>query len=84
MAQDSTYKFFEVILIDPMHKTIRRDPRINWICNAVHKHRELRGLTAAGKKNRGMGKGHRYNKTIGGSRRKNWKKHNTLSLKRYR
>ena len=84
VAQDSTYKFFEVILIDPMHKTIRRDPRINWICNAVHKHRELRGLTAAGKKNRGMGKGHRYNKTIGGSRRKNWKKHNTLSLKRYR
>eukprot|EP00343_Euplotes_focardii_P005709 CAMPEP_0205817112 /NCGR_PEP_ID=MMETSP0205-20121125/23791_1 /ASSEMBLY_ACC=CAM_ASM_000278 /TAXON_ID=36767 /ORGANISM="Euplotes focardii, Strain TN1" /LENGTH=32 /DNA_ID= /DNA_START= /DNA_END= /DNA_ORIENTATION= len=28
------------------------------------KHRELRGLTAAGRKNRGMvGKGHRYSKT---------------------
>jgi large subunit ribosomal protein L15e len=29
---------------------IRRDPRINWIVNPVHKHRESRGLTAIGKK----------------------------------
>lgn len=35
--QDSTYKYFEVILVDPQHKAIRRDARINWICNAVHK-----------------------------------------------
>merc|ERR1712076_71547 len=56
----------------------------NWICKAVHKHRELRGLTAAGKKNRGMRKGHGYNKVIGSSRRANWKKHNITSLRRYR
>jgi len=30
-----------------------QDSRINWICNPVHKHRELRGLTSAGKKYRG-------------------------------
>ena len=40
-------------MVDPQHKAIRRDPRINWICKAVMKHRELRGLTSAGRKNRG-------------------------------
>ncbi|KAH8796604.1 ribosomal protein L15e [Hyaloscypha finlandica] len=81
--QDSTYKYFEVILVDPQHKAIRRDPRISWIVNPVHKHRESRGLTATGKKSRGLGKGHGYNKTTAG-RRKTWKRHNTLKLQRYR
>merc|ERR1712144_92947 len=81
--QDSTYKYFEIILVDPQHKAIRRDPRINWIVKAVHKHRESRGLTATGKKSRGLNKGHRYNNTRGG-RRKAWKRNNTLSLWRYR
>jgi large subunit ribosomal protein L15e len=31
--------------------------------------------------NRGLGKGHRYNHTPA---RSTWKKHNTLSLRRYR
>jgi len=47
--QDGVYKYFEVILVDPAHKVIRRDARINWICNAVHKRRDIRGLTSAGK-----------------------------------
>ena len=81
--QDSTYKYFEVILVDPQHKAIRRDPRINWIVAPVHKHRESRGLTATGKKSRGLGKGHGFNHTTAG-RRKTWKRHNTLNLQRYR
>ena len=84
VGQDSVFKFYEVILVDPQHKAIRRDPRINWLCNAVHKHRELRGLTAAGRKNRGVGKGHRHSKVIGGSHHASWKRRNTLSLRRYR
>ncbi|KAJ2977394.1 hypothetical protein NQ176_g4396 [Zarea fungicola] len=40
-------------------------------------------LTATGKASRGLNKGHRYNKTRAG-RRKTWKRHNTLSLWRYR
>ncbi|XVE65109.1 hypothetical protein DITRI_Ditri07aG0155200 [Diplodiscus trichospermus] len=52
--EDSTYNYFEVILVDVAHNAISNDPRINWICNPVHKHRELRGLTSAGKKNRGL------------------------------
>jgi Ribosomal L15 len=35
--QDSTYKYYEVILVDPQHKAIRRDARINWIVKPVHK-----------------------------------------------
>lgn len=81
--QDSTYKYYEVILVDPQHKAIRRDARINWIVAPVHKHRESRGLTATGKKSRGLGRGHKYNNTTAG-RRKTWKRHNTLSLWRYR
>lgn len=40
----------QVILVDPSHKAVRRDPRMNWICDPVHKRRESRGLTGAGKK----------------------------------
>ncbi|KAB1724630.1 50S ribosomal protein L15e, partial [Klebsiella pneumoniae] len=77
VCQDATYKFYEVILVDPMHKAIRRNPEAQWICKAVHKHRELRGLTSAGRKSRGLGKGHGYARTIGGSRRATWKRRNT-------
>jgi len=44
VAQDGTYKYFEIICVDPFHNAIRNDPRINWICEPVHKHRELRGI----------------------------------------
>ena len=84
VAQDATYKFYEVILIDPFHKGIRQDARINWICRANKKHRELRGLTSAGRKSRGLGHGHRYSLATGGSRRKCWKRRQQLSLRRYR
>eukprot|EP00439_Symbiodinium_sp_Y106_P027220 s4356_g3.t1 len=53
VAQDAVHKWFEVVMVDPFHKTVRDDPRINWICKPVMKHRELRGLTAAGKKDSG-------------------------------
>ncbi|XP_049777532.1 60S ribosomal protein L15-like [Schistocerca cancellata] len=54
VAQDSTYKYYEVILVDPAHKAIRRDAKINGICRAVMKHRELQGLTSAGSKSHGL------------------------------
>ncbi|RXW22956.1 hypothetical protein EST38_g2899 [Candolleomyces aberdarensis] len=79
--QDGVYKYFEVILVDPSHKAIRRDPRINWIVNPVHTRREARGLTSAGKSNRGLGKGSRHNHAPSYA---TWKRHNTLSLRRYR
>lgn len=84
VGQDSTYKYFEVIMIDPFHKAIRRDPKINWITKPVQKHRELRGLTAAGKRSRGLGKGRRFNQTKGGSRRAAWIRKNSLQIRRKR
>jgi len=82
--QDATFKFFEIILVDPYHKAIRRDPKINWIARPTMKHREMRGLTSAGKKYRGLhGKGHLYTKSRP-SRRAVWKRNNKLSLRRYR
>ncbi len=83
--KDATYRYFEVILVDPNHVTIRNDPRINWIARPVMKHRECRGLTSVGRQNRGLRKkGHRANNIIGSSRRSAWKRRNTLSLRRYR
>merc|ERR1712142_1209171 len=84
IAQDATYKYYECIMVDRHHKAIRRDPSINWIVSFKHKHRECRGLTSAGKKGRGLGKGFRYEQTTGGSRRARWKKHNTMRLKKKR
>merc|ERR1711910_50019 len=75
VGQDSTYKYFEVIMIDP---------QINWMCNAVQKHRELRGLTSAGKSSRGLGKGRKFTQTKGGSRRACWLRRNSLKLRRKR
>ncbi|KAE8710654.1 60S ribosomal protein L15 [Hibiscus syriacus] len=70
--------------VNPAHNAISNDPRINWICNPVHKHRELRGLTSAGKKYRGLrGNGHLHHKAQP-SRRANWKRNNTHSLRLYR
>ena len=79
--EDSTFKFFEVILVDPNHKCIKRDHKINWICFPNSKHRELRGITSAGKKYRGLRrKGHRANKARP-SVRSVWKKNNSIKLK---
>jgi len=84
IGEDSTYKFYEVILVDPFHKAIRRNPDSQWICKPHMKHRELRGLTRAGRSSRGLGKGHRYAQTIGGSQKKAWKRRNTQSMRRKR
>ena len=84
VAQDATYKFFEIILVDTFHKAIRNDPRINWLCMDKQKRRECRGLTSAGMKHRGLRKkGHL---AIGNrpSRTANTKRRRLLSLKRYR
>ena len=80
LKQDSTYKYFEIILVDPTHTLIRQDPSINWLCNPMHKHRELRGLTSIGKKYHGLwGKGHN-NCKCKPSIHATWKRNNTVSL----
>eukprot|EP00030_Apusomonadida_sp_AF-17_P000417 a174493_16549.p1 GENE.a174493_16549~~a174493_16549.p1 ORF type:complete len:214 (+),score=69.28 a174493_16549:30-644(+) len=81
---DSQYSYYEVIMVDPAHKAIRRNPRINWICDPVHRSRENRGLTGAGRKSRGMlSKGHGAHH-IRPSRRAMWKRINKQEFHRYR
>jgi len=84
VGHDSSYKYFEVICVDPFHSAVRHDPDIQWLCKPVMKHREMRGLTSASRKSRGLGKGHGFSKTIGGSRRACWKRRNTLEMHRKR
>lgn len=84
VGQDAVYKFYEVILVDPSHNAIRNDPRIQWICNPVHKHRELRGLTSAGRKSRGLRtKGPKAAK-LRPSIRANWRRRQLLHMWRHR
>ncbi len=83
-GQDAVFKYFEVIMVDPAHNAIRNDPRINWICNAVHKRREARGLTSSGKQHRGLrAKGDRDAKRRP-SKKANYLRRNQVRLRRYR
>ncbi len=67
VGQDGRHKFFEIILVDPQHPAIAKDPRTSWLSireyrgddvfylkNPVHRGRVHRGLTSAGRKSRGL------------------------------
>jgi len=56
IAEDGLYFWFEIILIDPNSPVIKRDPKINWICEKEQKGRVFRGLTSAANKSRGLRK----------------------------
>ena len=82
VTSDAVNKWFEVIMVDPFHKAIRDDPRINWICKPAMKHRELRGQTAAGRRARGLRvKGFGASK-LRPSKNAVWRKHQWQRLKR--
>jgi large subunit ribosomal protein L15e len=53
-AEDGKYLWYEIILVDPAHPTIKADEQINWICDPAQKGRAFRGLTPAGKTSRGL------------------------------
>ena len=63
---------------------MRNDPRLNWICNPVHKHREMRGLTMAGRRSRALLRKGKAAHKIRPSKRASWKKRQQLQLRRYR
>lgn len=54
VARDATYKWFEVILVDPDHPEVQADDDLNWICKDQHTGRAHRGKTSAGKQGRGL------------------------------
>ncbi|MBA2862363.1 50S ribosomal protein L15e [Methanococcus maripaludis] len=54
VGQDGKQKWYEVILVDSCHPSIKSDKSYNWLCKGTHKGRATRGLTSAGKKGRGL------------------------------
>ncbi len=54
VGEDGKEKFYEVILVDPVHPEILADPKINWIAAPSQKGRVYRGLTSAGREGRGL------------------------------
>ncbi len=53
-GEDGKHKWYETILVDPIHPVIKSDKNLNWICNPSQKGRAFRGKTTAGRKGRGM------------------------------
>jgi len=56
VGEDSHYYWYEIILLDPLHPVIKSDKNLSWIREKQHTKRVFRGLTAAGKKSRGLNK----------------------------
>ena len=56
VGNDGKNHYYEVILVDPVHPSIMRDPKINWITDTSNKRRVQRGKTSAGQKGRGLHK----------------------------
>jgi large subunit ribosomal protein L15e len=54
VGEDGKEKFFEVVLVDPVHPEIVSDPKISWITAPTQKGRVYRGLTRAGTDGRGL------------------------------
>ncbi len=54
VAQDGHHKYYEVIMVDPVHPNIIKDEHINWISQTTMKGRVYRGLTSSGRKARDL------------------------------
>jgi large subunit ribosomal protein L15e len=54
VGEDGKNHYYEVIMVDPVHPSIMKDPKINWITDVSNKRRVLRGKTSAGQKGRGL------------------------------
>ena len=54
VGEDGKYVWYEVILLDKNHPSIKNDKELGWIANKANRGRVFRGLTSAGKKSRGL------------------------------
>ncbi len=54
IGDDGKHHYYEVILVDPFHPSVRSDKDLNWICTRPATNRVLRGKTSAGQKHRGL------------------------------
>lgn len=56
VATDGKHNWYEVIMVDRAHPSIKSDKNLQWMTKDEHKSRVQRGLTSAGKKARGLRK----------------------------
>jgi len=56
VGEDGRHKWYEIILVDPIHPVIASDPNLNWLTKDSHKGRAERGMTSAGTRGRGLRK----------------------------
>jgi len=54
VGEDGKQKFFEIILVDPVHPEVVADRRVAWIGAPSQKGRVFRGLTSIGREGRGL------------------------------
>lgn len=54
VGADGRYAWYEVILADPSNPSILRDKDLSWVAHPAQRGRVFRGLTAAGKRARGL------------------------------
>ena len=54
VAQDGKHYWYEVILVDRDHPSVLADKDLAWVAQAQHRGRVYRGLTASGKRGRGI------------------------------
>ncbi|MEE8168261.1 MAG: 50S ribosomal protein L15e [Candidatus Hydrothermarchaeales archaeon] len=54
IGEDGRYKYYEVIMLDPTHPSIKSDKDLKRLSEKQHRGRVYRGLTSAGKSSRGL------------------------------
>jgi large subunit ribosomal protein L15e len=54
IGEDGKHHYYEIILVDPAHPSIRADKDLAWMGSPAATKRVLRGKTSAGKKHRGL------------------------------
>jgi large subunit ribosomal protein L15e len=54
VAKDGQHFWYEIILVDKDHPSVKNDKSLGWITQPQHTRRVFRGLTSAGRKSRGL------------------------------
>lgn len=54
VGEDGDSQWYEIIMVDAAHPSIKSDVDVSWITQAPHHGRVFRGLTSAGKFSRGL------------------------------
>jgi len=54
VGEDGVHDWFEVIMVDPKHPSVRNDSERGWIAEKQHSRRVFKSLTSSGKRMRGL------------------------------